>query len=109
MNALDAFGMDYERSLALHRAVAEKLREDPRILEQARRNLETWLARGGGTVSLWRRWEEILDRPPEQVASFLVERLTMVAPAPSRRFDVFPTLSLITASLAGCAHGYLSV
>lgn len=66
--------LQYERSLALHTAVAERLREDPEILTRARTKLDEWLSRGGRSTPLWTRWREILDRPVDEVASFLTER-----------------------------------
>lgn len=70
---MDGFRLDYERSLALHAAVAEKLRDHPEILVHARRNLGTWLATGGRSAPLWSRWQEILGRPLEAIESFLVD------------------------------------
>lgn len=66
--------LDFERSLALHRAVADKLRADPSIIDRARRKLAEWLARGGRSGPLWRRWQDILEGTPDEVAAFLVDR-----------------------------------
>ena len=54
-------------SLALDRAVVERLRANPALLEQARGNLRRWLARNGAAPGLRRcyeEWLEILDRQP---------------------------------------------
>lgn len=54
-------------SLALDRGVAERLRANPALLEQARGNLRRWLARNGASPGLRRcyeEWLEILDRQP---------------------------------------------
>lgn len=54
-------------SLALDRAVAERLQANPALLEQARGNLRRWLARNGAAPGLRRcyeEWLEILDRQP---------------------------------------------
>jgi hypothetical protein len=64
---------DYERSLALHTAVAERLRADPAVLDRARAKLEEWLARGGRSTSLLIRWRMVLARSPEEVASVLTD------------------------------------
>ena len=71
---MDTFRLNRERSLALHAAVATKLRRDPEILDRAREKLDEWLARGGGTTPLWKKWRVILDRPVEEVTAFLTER-----------------------------------
>jgi hypothetical protein len=70
---MDGFRLDYERSLALHAAVADKLRGHPEIIEHARRNLAAWLAAGGRSAPLWSRWREILARPVEAIEAFLVD------------------------------------
>ena len=50
-----------QRSLALDRAVAERLRADPALLEQAKANLLRWLARNSDVPSLRRCYEEWLQ------------------------------------------------
>lgn len=64
---------DYEKSLALHEAVAQRLREEPAVLDRARATLEQWLDRGGRAVPLLLRWRDVLSGSPEQVAAFLVD------------------------------------
>lgn len=66
--------LSYERSLALHAAVAEKLVADPTIVDRARAILEDWLSQGGGTTPLWLKWQRVLDCPVEQIAALLTER-----------------------------------
>lgn len=66
--------LQYERSVALHAAVAEKLRKDPAVLDRARKKLEEWLRRGGRSSPLWMRWREILELPVDEIASLLTER-----------------------------------
>lgn len=62
-----------QRSLALHRAVAAKLLEDPEVLERARRRVREWLE----TAAVDRRWavawREVLERSPAEVARFLCD------------------------------------
>jgi hypothetical protein len=65
--------LDYQRSLALHEAVARKLGEDPAILDRARAKLEEWIARGGQGTPLLLRWRTVLARPPREVAAFLTD------------------------------------
>ena len=71
---MDPTRHDFERSLALHEAVAERLRDDPAVLDRARARLEEWIARGGRAAPLLVRWRAVLAGSPEQVASFLTDR-----------------------------------
>jgi hypothetical protein len=63
--------LDYERSLALHAAVAQRLLEEPAVLDRARAKLEEWIARGGRATPLLVRWRSVLSGSPAQVAAFL--------------------------------------
>ena len=62
------------RSLALHAAVARKLRANPSLLDRARATLSRWLAtvdvRGRPALEEWR---EILDRPLADVLSTMTD------------------------------------
>jgi hypothetical protein len=64
---------DYERSLALHEAVAQRVREDPAILDRALAKLEEWIGRGGRAVPLLLRWRDVLSGSAEQVAALLTD------------------------------------
>lgn len=66
--------LDYERSIALHEAVAQLVLRDPAILDRARAKLEEWIARGGRSVPLLLGWREVLARPSDEVARFLTKR-----------------------------------
>ena len=63
-----------ERSLALHRAVAEKLRADPSLIEQARDNIRRWQAARESSSPALAEWERLLSEPTEKIAALLVER-----------------------------------
>jgi hypothetical protein len=63
-----------ERSLALHRLVAEKVLAAPALLDTARGNVRRWRQRHGGASPALAEWEEILTGTPGQVTRFLVER-----------------------------------
>jgi hypothetical protein len=63
-----------ERSLALHAAVAARLRAQPETLDRARAKLDEWLARGGRASPLWQRWRDVLRLPVDEVARFLTDR-----------------------------------
>ncbi len=64
------------RSIALHRRVAERLRQDPSLLKVARANLERWRTRsraGDLAADSVRQWQEILDtRSLEELCDLLV-------------------------------------
>jgi hypothetical protein len=61
-----------ERSLAMHRAIAEKLREKPDLLAIARENLDRWQADAGRSGPYLREWRRILDLPLDEVLALMV-------------------------------------
>jgi hypothetical protein len=61
------------RSLALHRAIADRLRADPALIEIARENLDRWSQERGRSQPYWDAWREILNEPAEKIAALLVE------------------------------------
>ena len=62
------------RSLALHRAIAERLRKDPeRVLRHARRALAQMKAQAPTSLLLLREWEVLLDRPVEALLPLLTD------------------------------------
>jgi len=48
-------------SLALHRAVAFRLRSNPHLIRQAETNLQKWLNRNPNTQA-WLEWRTILEK-----------------------------------------------
>jgi len=62
-----------QRSLALHRAIADKLRADPALIEVARDNLNRWSRQNGRSQPYWHAWRELLNRPLEEMLSLMVE------------------------------------
>jgi hypothetical protein len=71
---MNGFDLAYERSLALHRRVAERVVEDPGVLERAQALLTEWRARGGRSQPLLDRWAEVLGGPTDEVVAFLTAR-----------------------------------
>jgi hypothetical protein len=61
------------RSLAMHRAIAGKLRADPSLLAIANENLDRWQKEHGHSKPYWDAWREILKRPLEEVLALMVE------------------------------------
>lgn len=63
-----------ERSLAMHRLVAEKVPANPALLDVARDNLRRWQEMDGSPVLTLSEWEDILSGTAAQVTEFLEER-----------------------------------
>lgn len=61
------------RSLALHRAIAEKLAANPALIAIARENLDRWSLPRGRSQPYWDAWREILDHPLPYVLDLMVE------------------------------------
>ena len=59
-----------QRSLALHRAIAAKLRRDPALLTIA---LDRWSQTAGRSQPYWDEWRSILARPLPEVLELLEE------------------------------------
>ena len=51
------------RSLAMHRAIAVKLRQDPTLLAIAHDNLDRWSVSSGGSQPYFDAWRELLELP----------------------------------------------
>ena len=62
-----------ERSLAYHRAVADRLREAPELVDRARSRVDAWIAEGGRSRHHAARWRELLDLPVDELVSFMVD------------------------------------
>jgi hypothetical protein len=60
-----------ERSIVLHRVIAQRVSGNPALLEVARANLRRWVAQDGGRL-YWTEWEDILKSPLEDILAFMV-------------------------------------
>ncbi len=60
------------RSLAMHRAIAGKLRKNPRLLDAARENIRRWRRRGVD-VTAFAEWEAILERGVAETVRVLTD------------------------------------
>lgn len=72
------------RSLALHRAIADKLREDPSLIAIALENIERWTRLGSRSQPYWDAWREILRQPLPEILDLIVaesERMTALRQA----------------------------
>ncbi len=63
-----------ERSLWLHRAVADKARRDPGILSRARKRVEVWLADGTVHPRYAEAWRSLLSSERDEILKRLVDR-----------------------------------
>jgi len=61
------------RSLAMHRAIADKLRLHPELLAVAHDNLIRWSEQNGHSEPYFDEWKGILDRPLDEVLALVVE------------------------------------
>lgn len=71
---MDLHRLAEERSVAYHRAIAERLREHPEILQMARRRVQESLT-STTTPPFWAvKWAAILASDLPSIEAFLVER-----------------------------------
>jgi hypothetical protein len=62
-----------ERSLALHREVARRLRANPELLERARERVTRW-QRDGSVARLWAdAWADVLGRSLDEVIEAITD------------------------------------
>jgi hypothetical protein len=61
------------RSLAMHRAIAAKLREQPELVDVARANLARWAPTAGRSIPYLEEWRRILAEPVEAIAALIEE------------------------------------
>lgn len=61
-----------ERSKALHREIAKKLRSDPRLWSVPRNNIQRWKMKRKNAAPPYAEWESILDQySREQILNLL--------------------------------------
>ena len=60
------------RSLAMHRAISDKVRRNPRLLDAARENIRRW-RRQGVDVAAFAEWEAILSRGMEETVRVMTD------------------------------------
>jgi hypothetical protein len=61
------------RSLAYHQAVAERLRRDPQILEEARRVVDAWMRAASPAPHYAEAWRSVLAGDAATVAAFITD------------------------------------
>jgi hypothetical protein len=60
-------------SLELHRAVADRIVEEPALVERARRRVAGWLRDGSVATVYAEAWQAVLVQPVEAVARMLTD------------------------------------
>lgn len=61
-----------QRSLAFGRAIAQRLRQEPELIERAQGTLNRWKQSASpGVTATFEEWKKILDGPVEQVVELL--------------------------------------
>jgi len=61
------------RSIAMHDAIAARLRAEPALVEKARERVQGWLKTGEVHPAYARAWAELLSRPLDLVCAALVD------------------------------------
>lgn len=72
-SVMDPHRRAQERSLVAHRLIATRLLEDPAVVERAKARLERWTREGRIHPEWSSRWNALLERPPQDIADFLVD------------------------------------
>lgn len=67
----DAHRIGELRSLAYHRAVAERLGADPILIERAQNQVTRAIARGGRALPYHRRWQSLLNGARDELLAVL--------------------------------------
>ena len=62
-----------ERSLAIHKYIADRLASTPEVIEQARSRVGHWLETGSVSKKYALAWKEILSGPLDSIRAALVD------------------------------------
>ena len=73
MSTVNLHELAEERSIALHAAVAVRLRAEPSLLEPVRARVATWLRDGSVHAEYARAWAAILTRPLTEILPVLTD------------------------------------
>jgi hypothetical protein len=100
------------RSLAMHRAIARKLRAKPELLEIAHDNLRRWGKTAGRSQPYLDRWSELLAKPIEELEAKMVEdsesmrAMRQASPfagilSPKERWEIYDAFAVGTSDSRG--------
>jgi len=70
---MDQHRLQEERSIAYHRALADKIRTDPSLLDPVRRRVRSWRAEGKLHGDYAEAWLALLARPLNDLLGRLVD------------------------------------
>jgi hypothetical protein len=70
---VNAHRLAEERSLALHRAIADRLAAEPSVLERAQARVRRWLDTGEVAPYWAQKWDDLLSRPVDDIRSVLID------------------------------------
>lgn len=70
---MDLHRLGEERSIAYHRAIAERIAQDPTVLERARGRVRAWITGKDPAPEFARAWNEVLARPLPELLRFLTD------------------------------------
>ena len=112
---LDGHGRIDARSLAMYRAITEKLRQSPELLAIAHDNLERWAATAGRSQPYLESWRELLKLPLDELLLVMVEdgeRMTAMRQAgpfagvlsPKERWEIYDTFAIGATDPGGLEH-----
>jgi hypothetical protein len=73
LRPVDRHRLAEETSIELHRAVAERLRAEPVLLDRARTRVRVWAADGSVHPSYVERWQRLLAGPLDEICRALVD------------------------------------
>lgn len=101
-----------QRSLAMHRAIADKLRADPSLLEIANDNLRRWMKSPGHSLPYFEAWQALLDGPLASLLECMTdesERMTAMRQcspfagvlSPQERWAIYDEFALAPNEEAG--------
>lgn len=69
----DRHALAEARSLELHRLVAERLRQEPRLVERAKERVRRWLDEGSVSSTWAHAWRQALEGPLDQLLALIVD------------------------------------
>lgn len=70
----DSHRLAEERSLAFHRAIAERMRADPRIVQRALARVEEWLSSDSVPARYASEWRKLLALPLDALVEAMTAR-----------------------------------
>jgi hypothetical protein len=70
---VDKHRLSVERSIALHREVARRIRERPELIDAARDRVDRWIVEGSVACVYAAAWRNVLAENPAEIANAIVK------------------------------------